>query len=117
MYLKRSVIVFFSLFTLIGAIATVLPGPGVLWLSQTIRWAQVAYVRDEIVIRVEITHVADALRTLVLDTTIHNDREELLLSGEAKMMMLGPQASVEIGDYCALVGATIATNGRVVVGD
>ncbi len=30
---------------------------------------------------------------------------------------LGPEGSVEIGDYCALVGATIATNGRVVVGD
>ena len=30
---------------------------------------------------------------------------------------LGPRGSVDIGDYCALVGATIATNGRVVVGD
>ena len=30
---------------------------------------------------------------------------------------LGPSGSVEIGDYCALVGATIATNGRVTIGD
>lgn len=30
---------------------------------------------------------------------------------------LGPEASVEIGNYCSLVGAIIATNGKVVIGD
>jgi acetyltransferase-like isoleucine patch superfamily enzyme len=30
---------------------------------------------------------------------------------------LGPEGEVEIGSYCALVGAIIATNGRVVIGD
>jgi acetyltransferase-like isoleucine patch superfamily enzyme len=30
---------------------------------------------------------------------------------------LGPEASVEIGDYCSVVGAIIAINGRLVVGD
>ena len=30
---------------------------------------------------------------------------------------LGPQGSVEIGDYCTVVGAIIATNGRVAIGD
>jgi acetyltransferase-like isoleucine patch superfamily enzyme len=30
---------------------------------------------------------------------------------------LGPEASVEIGNYCSLVGAIIATSGRVVIGD
>src|SRR6185437_786445 len=30
---------------------------------------------------------------------------------------LGPDAQVEIGDYCTLVGAIIATNGHVVIGD
>ena len=30
---------------------------------------------------------------------------------------LGPEGEVEIGNYCSLVGAIIATNGRVVVGD
>jgi acetyltransferase-like isoleucine patch superfamily enzyme len=30
---------------------------------------------------------------------------------------LGPGGEVEIGNYCTLVGAIIATNGRVVVGD
>jgi acetyltransferase-like isoleucine patch superfamily enzyme len=30
---------------------------------------------------------------------------------------LGPEGEVEIGNYCTVVGAIIATNGRVVVGD
>lgn len=30
---------------------------------------------------------------------------------------LGPKASVEIGNFCSLVGAIIATNGRVIIGD
>ena len=32
------------------------------------------------------------------------------------MFELGPAGEVDIGDYCTLVGATIATNGRVVIG-
>lgn len=30
---------------------------------------------------------------------------------------LGPDADVTVGDYCALVGAIICTNGRVAIGD
>jgi acetyltransferase-like isoleucine patch superfamily enzyme len=30
---------------------------------------------------------------------------------------LGPEAEIEIGNYCSIVGAIFATNGRVVVGD
>jgi acetyltransferase-like isoleucine patch superfamily enzyme len=30
---------------------------------------------------------------------------------------LGPDAQVEIGDYCSIVGAIFATNGRVTIGD
>jgi acetyltransferase-like isoleucine patch superfamily enzyme len=30
---------------------------------------------------------------------------------------LGPDAEVEIGNYCSIVGAIFSTNGRVVIGD
>jgi acetyltransferase-like isoleucine patch superfamily enzyme len=33
------------------------------------------------------------------------------------MFELGPTGEVDIGDYCTLVGATISTNGRVVIGN
>jgi acetyltransferase-like isoleucine patch superfamily enzyme len=32
------------------------------------------------------------------------------------MFELGPAGEVDIGDYCTIVGATISTNGRVVIG-
>lgn len=30
---------------------------------------------------------------------------------------LGPKGSVQVGDYCSLVGAVIRSNGRVIIGD
>jgi acetyltransferase-like isoleucine patch superfamily enzyme len=30
---------------------------------------------------------------------------------------LGPEAEVEIGNYCSIVGAIFATNGRIIIGD
>jgi len=80
-----------------------LPGPGVLWLSQKTRFAQPAYVGDEITVTVRVTHVSPALRSLVLDTTITNHRQEKLMTGEAKTMMLGQQVEVPFTDMVAIV--------------
>jgi acetyltransferase-like isoleucine patch superfamily enzyme len=33
------------------------------------------------------------------------------------MFDLGPDGEVEIGDFCCLVGAILATNGRIAIGD
>lgn len=108
-------------------VGTVLPGPGALWLSQSIRWARAAYVEDRIEIEVRVTHLSSALRTVVLDTTIRNQRDVVLLKGEAKIMMLGQQAAVPFGEMVAVVtgasrgiGAAVATalgarGARVVV--
>jgi 3-oxoacyl-[acyl-carrier protein] reductase len=65
-----------------------------LWLSQSIRWTQAAYVGDCIDAEVRITHVSPHLRTIVLETKIFNDRKELLVTGEAKTMMLAQGGSV-----------------------
>ena len=69
-------------------VGTVLPGPGALWLSQSIRFAQAVYVGDSIEVSVSVKHKAEALRTLVLETTVRNQHGDTVLSGEAKMMML-----------------------------
>jgi len=93
-----------------------LPGPGVLWLSQNTRFAQPAYVGDEITVTVEVTHVSPALRSLVLKTTITNQRQEKLMTGEAKTMMLGQAVQVPFTEMVAVVtggsrgiGAAVAT--------
>ncbi len=69
-------------------VGTVLPGPGAVWLSQSIRFAQPVYVGDRVEVTVSVTHKAEALRTLVLDTTVRNQHGATVLSGEARMMML-----------------------------
>jgi 3-oxoacyl-[acyl-carrier protein] reductase len=84
-------------------LGTILPGPGVLWLSQESTWLQPAYVGDEIEIEVRVTHRSEALRTLVLQTTIRNDREEKLMTGEAKTMLLAEPSSVPWTEMAAVV--------------
>jgi 3-oxoacyl-[acyl-carrier protein] reductase len=84
-------------------LGTILPGPGVLWLSQDTTWLQPAYVGDLIEIEVRVTHRSPALRTLVLQTTIRNDREETLMTGEAKTMMLAEPAKVPWSEMVAVV--------------
>lgn len=80
-----------------------LPGPGVLWLSQNTRFPQPVYVGDVIAVEVAVTHKSEALRTLVLSTTARNQRNEIVLTGEAKVMMLEAAADAENVPRVALV--------------
>ena len=84
-------------------LGTAMPGPGVLWLSQSIRFAKPVYVGDELEVSVQITHKSDALRTLVLDTTIRNQEGDPVLTGEAKTMMLQTAEEVPWTEMVAVV--------------
>ena len=69
-------------------LGTVLPGPGVLWLSQSMRFQAAVYVGETVEIAVTITHASESLRTLVLETIVRTESGAVGLSGEAKVMML-----------------------------
>jgi len=84
-------------------VGTVLPGPGVVWLSQSIRFEKAAYVGDRVEVCVSVKHKSPALRTLVLETKVTNQRDDTLLSGEAKMMMLGRTETVPWNEMVAVV--------------
>ena len=84
-------------------LGTILPGPGVLWLSQDTRFLAPAYVGDTIEIEVRITHFSPALRTIVLDTAVRNQRGETLMTGEAKTMMLAQPGAVPFEEMVAVV--------------
>jgi 3-oxoacyl-[acyl-carrier protein] reductase len=84
-------------------LGTAMPGPGVLWLSQSIRFAKPVYVGDELEVSVQITHKSEALRTLVLDTTIRNQEGDPVLTGEAKTMMLQTAEEVPWTEMVAVV--------------
>jgi len=63
-----------------------LPGPGCLYLSQTLSFLAPVRIGDEITARVEIVEVISEKR-LRLKTQCFNQREELVLDGEA---VIGP---------------------------
>jgi 3-hydroxybutyryl-CoA dehydratase len=68
---------------LISAVmATKLPGPGTIYLSQTLRFTRPVYLGDELRVRVEVVEVAEK-RRVRMATTIHNQRGEAVLDGEA----------------------------------
>ncbi|MFN9546079.1 MAG: SDR family oxidoreductase [Cyanobacteriota bacterium] len=70
--------------TLIGM---ALPGEGALWLSQSITFQSPAYVGDILRVRGSVRQVSPATRVIVLDLSITNQRDELLISGEASVML------------------------------
>lgn len=84
-------------------VGTVLPGPGVVWLSQDVRFVAPAYVGDTIEVVVRLAHKSEALRTLVLETTVFNQRRDKLVTGEGKMMMLAQTTSVPWNEMVALI--------------
>jgi 3-oxoacyl-[acyl-carrier protein] reductase len=83
-------------------LGTLLPGPGVLWLSQTMRFRRPVYVGEEIEVSGRITHRSEALRTLVLDVSVRT-ADEVVLTGEAKVMMLQTVQEVAWEEMTAVV--------------
>lgn len=66
--------------TLLG---TLLPGPGTLWLRQTLEFVHPVYVGDELTIVGEIGRISLGTRTLTISTRIYNQRGELVVDGSA----------------------------------
>lgn len=69
-------------------IGTMLPGRGALWASQTLEFKLPAHVGDRISVMARVKHKSEALRMLVLEISIKNQRGQELVAGEAKVKML-----------------------------
>jgi 3-oxoacyl-[acyl-carrier protein] reductase len=84
-------------------LGTHLPGPGVLWLSQSIRFARAVYIGDSVEVVVRVKHKAVELRTLVLETTVLGPDGSPVLTGEARTMMLPVDRTPAWNEYVAIV--------------
>lgn len=80
--------------TMIGML---LPGPGALWVSQTLEFLQPAYVGDTLTVTATVARKSTATRLLVLQVTVANQFGHELLRGEATVRMLEPRADSERG--------------------
>jgi 3-hydroxybutyryl-CoA dehydratase len=65
-----------------------MPGPGALWLTQTIKFTRPVMIGDTLTTRVEVVELMPAKRRARLATTCRNQHGELTLDGEALIQMM-----------------------------
>lgn len=83
-------------------LGTRLPGPGVVWLSQSMRFVRPVYIDEEIEVVVQVSHASE-LGTMQLDTEVLNHKGEPVVTGQAKVMMLQSEQKVSWQDLTAVV--------------
>lgn len=66
-----------------AVIGTRLPGPGTIYMQQTLKFLAPVYVGDTITARVEVTEKIDEKKRVRLKTTCLNQEGTLVLDGEA----------------------------------
>lgn len=68
----------------ISAVAgTKLPGPGSIYLSQTLQFRRPVFVGDTVTAFVKVTDIRDAKCIVSFDTNVYNQHDELVISGQA----------------------------------
>jgi len=71
-----------------SVIGNKLPGPGALWLSQSLDFLSPARVGDNLTITVKVKSIFELENVLVLETVITKNRGELVTRGTAKVKVL-----------------------------
>lgn len=96
--------------TLIGML---LPGPGALWMSQTLDFKAPAFVGDVIAVRGEVKQKVVAARLLVLDISITNQSGLEIVGGRATVKMLHTVGvrGVSVSDVTRTIVITGAAGG------
>lgn len=64
-----------------------LPGPGTIYLQQTLRFARPVKIGDTITARAEVLELVPEKRRARMKTTVENQRGEIVLEGEALVML------------------------------
>ena len=68
-------------------LAMQLPGPGAIYLGQTLRFLRPVKLGDTVTAQVEITAIDVARRRMTLATTIRNERGKTVVDGEASVQL------------------------------
>ena len=69
-----------------AAIAMKLPGPGTIYLGQSLKFRLPVKIGDTICVQLEVTHKQEKRRLITLDCKAHNQNEKLVVSGTAEVM-------------------------------
>ena len=83
-FFKRRIVHGFLTASLISAVlGTKLPGPGSIYLSQTLRFVKPVFIDDTITAKVTVTEFNTEKGKLFLSTECLNQLDEVVISGEA----------------------------------
>ena len=63
-----------------------LPGPGTIYLGQTLRFTRPVMIGDCVTARLEVTDKRDDKKIITLACEVTNQRGELVISGDAQVM-------------------------------
>lgn len=66
-----------------AVLGTRMPGPGTIYLSQTLNFRRPVYINDTITATVEVIAIRHDKNIITLKTTVTNQASELILEGEA----------------------------------
>ena len=64
-----------------------LPGPGTIYMGQTLKFLSPVRIGDTVTATVKVTSIDEQRRRAVLETTCTNQEGTLLISGEAKVLL------------------------------
>ena len=70
-----------------AAIAMKLPGPGTIYLGQTIKFLAPVRIGDTVTATVKVLSIDAARRRAVLETTCHNQKDALVITGDATVLL------------------------------
>lgn len=70
-----------------AVLGTRLPGPGCIYVGQTLRFTRPVRIGDTVTARVEVAELRPEDRRVILATTCRNQEGETVLEGEAEVMV------------------------------
>ncbi len=73
-----------------AAIGCQLPGPGTIYLNQTLQFLLPVYARDTITAKVTVIKIREDKPIITLETVCFNQRGELVIKGEAAVLLEKP---------------------------
>ena len=66
-----------------NVLANDLPGPGTIYLSQTLSFKKPVFIGDSIIVKVEITKIREDKNIMFLETQCLNEKMEPVIEGES----------------------------------
>ncbi len=87
------------------ALATRLPGPGTIFLAQTLRFERPVRPGDELSTHLEVTAKDDRRGFATLACRVENQNGETVVTGEARVMVPRTPVEVDLPDPASVLGA------------